>query len=241
MFKAERKRQLSLIATWSVFVMLVLALVYSIFGTIAIETGRAPLARGHLFTRPPTDYVKILLQSLLGLAIIFLPALMRKKLRLNFTDGMQIIFVFFLYGAIILGETMSYYRKYSNWDTMLHTLSGVLLGAFGFTFIDMLNDHEKVRLNLPAGFVSIFSFCFAVTLGVFWEMIEWVMDLVMDLDMQQYRSWAGAILAGRAAVYDTMKDLLVDALGAAVIALAGYFMIRKKIRQRGRVDKYAIG
>jgi hypothetical protein len=42
--------------------------------------------------------------------------------------------------------------------------------------------------------------------------------------MQQYISPDGTVLIGHYAVIDTMKDLIVDALGALVISIVGYIV-----------------
>ncbi|MDR1326674.1 MAG: hypothetical protein LBK00_11630 [Treponema sp.] len=38
----------------------------------------------------------------------------------------------------------------------------------------------------------------------------------------------GIILIGKAAIFDTMKDLIVDTLGALLVCIIGYFMIKNK-------------
>ena len=54
---------------------------------------------------------------------------------------------------------------------------------------------------------------FAVTLGVFWEIYEFIADnLVPGLDMQVVET----------GTTDTMVDMIVNTIGAAVVALLGY-------------------
>lgn len=80
---------------------------------------------------------------------------------------MMFLYTIFLYCAIYLGEVKSFYYEVPHWDTILHTFSGAMLGALGFLFVTLLNKNEKVQMNLSPLFVVDFSFCFAVTLGVF--------------------------------------------------------------------------
>ena len=42
------------------------------------------------------------------------------------------------------GELQSYFIKYSNWDTILHTSSGFLCAAVGFSLVDLLNRSRCV-------------------------------------------------------------------------------------------------
>jgi hypothetical protein len=51
---------------------------------------------------------------------------------------------------------------------------------------------------------------------------------MMGLNMQQYISWEGEILVGHAALVDTMKDIIVDVIGAFVICLGGYIMHKRR-------------
>jgi uncharacterized membrane protein YjdF len=141
---------------------------------------------------------------------------------------MHIFFTLFLYGAIILGEVQGYYRKYFHWDTVLHTLSGAMLGSVGFSIIDIINKNEKINLGLSDGFMSFFSFCFAVMLDTLWEIIEFIMDIFMDLNMQQYILPDGTVLVGHFALFDTMKDLIVDVLGALAISIIGYILLKMR-------------
>ena len=222
-----KNRKMVVFITNLVFILLVLSLLYGIIGIVCSSLG-ITLVHHLVYNRPNEEYIKIVLQSLLGMILLFLPSIFQKRIKMTSTDGMQIMFVLFLFAAIILGEVRDFYRKFQYWDTLLHTFSGAMLGAFGFSFIDILNDNKDIKIALSAKFVSVFSFCFAITIDTFWEILEFVMDLLMDLNMQQYMLHDGTILIGKAAVFDTMKDLIVDTLGALVICIIGYFMIKNR-------------
>ena len=45
--------------------------------------------------------------------------------------------------------------------------------------------------------------------------------------MQKYATETGELLIGRAALMDTMTDLIVDSIGALAISIIGYFSIRR--------------
>ena len=135
-------------------------------------------------------------------------------------------------GCIILGEVQGYYRKFYHWDTVL---SGGMLSSFGFCIIDIINKSKRINLGLSDWFMSFFSFCFAIMLDTLWEIIEFIMDMFMDLNMQQYILPDGTILAGHYAVVDTMKDLIVDVLGALFICIIGYILLKR--RRNKMVDK----
>jgi hypothetical protein len=72
--------------------------------------------------------------------------------------------------------------------------------------------------------LALFSFCFALSLGALWEIFEFGMDSFLDLGMQKN------------SLVDTMWDLIVDTVGAAVVSLSGYFYV--KYKKRGGVFHY---
>ena len=67
-----------------------------------------------------------------------------------------------------------------------------------------------------------------MTLGVFWEIYEFTFDGILRLNMQKFMLENGTQLIGRAALLDTMKDLIVDCLGAFIMSFVGYLSLRYK-------------
>jgi flagellar biosynthesis protein FliR len=207
--------------------MLDLSFVYGAVGLAVTLAGRRLITARHT-----SDYVKVILECLLGVAALFLPSALERNFKIMFPNAMHIFFVVFLYAAIILGEVQGFYRRFFHWDTVLHALSGAMLASFGFSIIDIINRSERINLGLSDRFMSFFSFCFAVMLDTLWEIVEFCMDAVLALNMQQYILPDGTVLSGHAAVVDTMKDLIVDVLGALCISVIGYILLKKR-RQAG--------
>lgn len=67
--------------------------------------------------------------------------------------------------------------------------------------------------------VSTFGFAFAGVCGVFWEFWEFLCDSAADMNLQRYATSAGKLLVGRAALMDTMGDLLTNTIGAIVMGI----------------------
>ena len=103
-----------------------------------------------------------------------------------------------------------------------------MLGALGFSFVSLLNRQQQIPVQLTPVFVSLFAFCFAITLGVFWEIYEFTFDALLGLNMQKFALESGELLVGRNALTDTMKDLIVDSIGAFVMSVIGYISLRYK-------------
>ncbi|MDR2444840.1 MAG: hypothetical protein LBD44_02730 [Spirochaetaceae bacterium] len=221
------KSRFRVIVTYIVLCSLIFSALYAIAGTVLTAIDRTPLA---VFFGQGRDYGLMLLQCLLGLAVLFLPGLLERRCKVVIENFVYIFFVVFLYAAIILGEVHDFYYRVPHWDTLLHACSGIMLGAIGVSAIDILNSSKKVRLNLSEGCIALFSFFFAVALGAIWEIYEYSMDLFFGFNMQRHRLENGVQLVGQLALYDTMKDLIVDVLGAAAICIVGYLVLKRKNR-----------
>ncbi len=219
------------IVSYFVLITLLISIVFIIIAMIL-----APVSNdGNLpYERIKSDYVLMLLQCILGVIAMFLPSFLLKKLKIQIPSYMLLFYVIFLYSAIYLGEVRSFYYNVPHWDTILHTFSGVMLGALGFSFVTILNRTESIPLNLSPLFVAVFSFCFAVTLGVIWEVYEFSADGLINTNMQKFALESGENLIGRNALADTMKDLIVDSIGAFVMSAIGYISLKYK---KGWVEK----
>ena len=121
----------------------------------------------------------------LTLLLFTLPSLIEHKLKIEFPDTLEIIILLFIYAAEILGEIRSYYTAFPAWDTMLHTLNGFLCAAVGFSLIDILNRNDRFKFSLSPLYLSLFAFCFSMTIGVLWEFFEFSMDHFFGMDMQK--------------------------------------------------------
>ena len=122
---------------------------------------------------------------LLTLLLFLLPAFVNRRFNIQLPDTLEVIILFFIFAAEILGEINAYYVKYDFWDTMLHTMNGFLAAAIGFSLVDVLNRSERTMFNLSPLFVAMVAFCFSMTIGVLWEFVEYFADNVLLLDMQK--------------------------------------------------------
>ena len=193
--------------------------------------------------RLKSDYALMLLQCILGMIVMLLPGILQRRLKLVIPSGMVIAFAVFLYCAVYLGEVHYFYFRIPHWDTLLHIFSGFALGAVGLSVLGLLNKSESVPVSLSPAFVAIFAFCFAVSLGTIWEIYEFTVDSIADLNMQKYMLESGEALVGQAALMDTMKDIIVDTLGALAISITGYVSMKRKTgwleRLQLRIDRPA--
>ena len=117
--------------------------------------------------------------------------------------------------SLFFGEVLDFYYRYWWWDILLlHAQSGFLLGITGFLLVYVLNANENINFDLSPGFIALFAAMFAVSMGTIWEIFEYLMDQSFNLNMQ------------KSGLHDTMSDLIVDSIGALVIAVMGYGFLK---------------
>lgn len=188
---------------------------------------------------------------LLTLVLFFIPSFVNKKLHIALPGPLEIIILLFIVASEILGEVGEYYINIPHWDTMLHTVNGFLMGAIGFSMIDILNQNEKFHFKTTPLFVAVVAVCFSMTIGVLWEFFEFSMDVFLNTDMQKDTILNvissvninpdgvnkpvkvivdSEVLNGGEYVfngyldiglYDTMKDLIVNFIGALAFSIVG--------------------
>ena len=176
--------------------------------------------------------------GILTLILFMVPQFIDKKLGVTIPVGLETVILIFIFSAEILGEINAFYVKIPVWDTILHTTNGFLMAAIGFALID--------------------SFCFSMTVGVLWEFFEFSMDWFFGLDMQKdwivpainsvklnptganipiHVDVQSVVINGETwnlggyldiGIVDTMKDLMVNFVGAVVFSVIGILYLKHR-------------
>ena len=178
--------------------------------------------------RSSSDYVLMIVQCVLGAIAVNIPTVLSKHLNVRIPVLIYILFLIFLYCAIFLGEVGSFYYIVPHWDDILHLFSSMMTGFFGYMLVAILNGHKNAKVNLSPTFIAIFAFCFSVTIGAVWEIYEFSIDGLLGLNSQKFRLEDGVELIGRNALTDTMKDIIVDCLGALAATILGWTSMLKR-------------
>jgi hypothetical protein len=155
------------------------------------------------------------------LIVTLLPSFLARGLDLFVPPELELMTIGFVFASVFLGETRDYYGRFWWWDLLLHGTSGGLLGVLGFLLVYVLNATPRIELRMRPRFLALFAFCFAVTTGTAWEIFEFGVDRIFGTTMQKptYGDASGLM--------DTMEDLIVDAIGAAIVVLLGYRSARR--------------
>lgn len=125
------------------------------------------------------------LLCILTLFLLLLPQIVQVMFRVDLPSRMEIVLLCFVFSAEILGEVQAFYQRIPCWDTLLHTASGFLCAAIGFSLVEILNNKPNLKFELSPAFMALVALCFSTTIGVLWEFFEFGMDQVFLLDMQK--------------------------------------------------------
>lgn len=201
--------------------------------------------------------------GVLTLLLFMVPRLLDKSLGVTIPVGLETVILIFIFSAQILGEINAFYVKIPIWDSILHTTNGFLMAAIGFALIDLFNRSDKFSIKMSPYFVAFFAFCFSMTVGVLWEFFEFSMDWFFGTDMQKdwivstinsvklnptganvpiHVDVSSVVINGETwnlggyldiGIVDTMKDLMVNFVGAVVFSIIGILYLKQ--RNKGKL------
>ena len=146
------------------------------------------------------------------LLLTFTPAMIERQLHVTLPVEFTLLTCIFLFASFVLGEVRDFYERFWWWDLALHGVSALLLGFIGFLAVYVF--HMTRRIEIKPFYIAVFTFCFAVTIGALWEILEFFADWYLGTNMQ------------KSGIVDTMSDQIIDALGAFVAATMGFFYVR---------------
>ena len=169
-----------------------------------------------LFTQSWNMVFLSVMVFILTLIPFFFQSVVNIRLPIGFVGGI----VFFMVGTIFLGEAGDFYERFWWWDAFLHTFSAVGFGIVGVLIVLFLVRGDQVSSSPPSMLV-LMAFSFAVSIGAVWEVFEFGMDQIFGTNMQKN------------GLIDTMYDIIVDIIGAAFGAAAGYIFLKSRRRGRG--------
>lgn len=198
--------------------------------------GAAPLsASARRFTNRATLFIQVWLAAaflvftyrqdwenvfltLAVMGLIVVPAYLLRQSRVYVPPEFQLIAAVFVFLSLFLGSAGDFYYRFWWWDILLHMGSGFLFGVVGWIVMFLLLETDRLPRAIGPALLSVFGICFAVTLGVVWEIVEYGVDLLWPhINMMSHET----------GVADTMHDLIVDTIGALLVGVIGYAYTRR--------------
>ncbi|WP_374435260.1 hypothetical protein [Tabrizicola sp.] len=157
--------------------------------------------------------------TLAALALTALPGQIASRVGLRFPPSFLAAIALFVLATLYLGEVYDFYDRFWWWDLALHFGSAMGFGILGFLMVFMMFQGD--RYAAPPWAVGVLSFCFAMTVGVLWEIFEYAMDTLFGFNMM------------KSGLPDTMGDFMVNTLGAALAAVAGVIYLLDRAGRLG--------
>lgn len=151
------------------------------------------------------------------LAMIWIPyILLWCRVKFDFTT--LIVYQVFIFLVTMVGTVWNVYNMVGWYDTVIHFLSGVLIGFIGYSLITL---NSKARLEYF--WLFIFIVAFTMLCGGVWEIYEFTGDSLWGSNMQVYKGFFE-----QDALFDTMIDIICDFGGSLIAAICCMFIEKSK-------------
>lgn len=166
---------------------------------------------------------------LLSLLLLYLPSIIERKLEMRLPTALEITVIVFIFASEILGEIACFYVTVPFWDKAMHTVSGFIYAAVGYSMADILNRDKRISFHLSPVFLAVVAFCFSMTIGALWEIFEFSVDNLFMKDMQKdtviSRITSVTLVATRSNIPITISGITDAAVNGESLGLGGYLDI----------------
>ena len=148
-------------------------------------------------------------QGLATAAAMSVPFLLEAGRRLRVPPITKTVMFVFIFCGMFLGSVNELYYRFFWWDSTLHFLSGPAAGLAAYSIVLASRRRPDGSAGISHAVSLLLIFCFIMTIGAVWEIVEYRTGyLPGDEHARATRTAAGC--------FDTMTDILLNTLGAAV-------------------------
>lgn len=144
--------------------------------------------------------------AVLSLLVSLIPSLLKRDLQLVLPLELNFLIVLSLFLHVV-GGFSGLYDQVTGWDHITHAMSASLIGVLGFIVVVTIDKYAQ-SIHLPRPFLAFFIVMFTMAMGVLWEIVEYVNDVLTGSRLQY-------------GLTDTMVDLLFDGFAGFVVGIAG--------------------
>ena len=177
------------------------------------------------------------LQYVVILAILTLPIVLRKRFMIQIPLIITVMCAMFGFVAMVMGDGLNFYGKYSWWDSVLHLFSSCVLAFVGLWIITIIFDKQEQLVLSNKLFLSLYVLIFGLSCGAMWEICEYAYDAFFGTNTQQFMATTTASitsandipLCGHEALRDTMTDIILDLVGSLLMSIYVFFRYDKLI------------
>ena len=204
--------------------------------TIGIGTGNVV----YLYYQPNITINALIfctLQYVVILVILTLPIVLRKRFMIQIPLMITVMCALFGFVAMVMGDGLNFYGKYSWWDSVLHFFSSCVLAFVGLWIITIIFEKQDQLVLSNKLFLSLYVLIFGLSCGAVWEVCEYAYDAFCGTNTQQFMATTTASittaedipLCGHDALRDTMTDLILDLVGSLLMSVYFFFRYDKLI------------
>ena len=187
----------------------------------------------------PTEIIFRGMQLVLMVLLLQAPSVVQMRYRIEVPPLLSAVVLLFAFTALVLGDGLDFYGRFTWWDKLLHAESGILLSMVAMWLIHVIMARNAKYIYFNKYFLVLFLMMFSLGMGALWEILEYTYDSIAHTNSQQFMaSTTSSIilptdiaLQGHDALRDTMTDLILDLAGASLVAVYGLFN-HEKIVQR---------
>ena len=185
----------------------------------------------------PEKVIEHIALCVLAILLMHIPVGMYSKLNFHVPTPIHILIAFLIVAHCVLGEVYRFYDYILMFDKALHITAGIVIAVCGFSLVHAFNKTSDGEARLSPFLLVLFSFCFSVTLLTLWEIFEYGVDWCFGTNMQRWQDGLPELNADTkkrfvtnargTGLADTMTDLIVGTIGAAIICVLGGYGFRK--------------
>lgn len=158
------------------------------------------------------DQSRLVSIGVFGGIVCFIPPALRLARVVELPGPLVVIIVASIFFHAF-GLITDSYNRLANYDTLTHTLSSMTVGVLVFYAMLVIQHYGGSRINFTGRGLSVFTVMIALAFSVYWEVMEYASD-VFTGSVTQYSP------------YDTLTDLMCDALGTVLASLWVWYYMR---------------
>lgn len=157
------------------------------------------------------------LLALVALVVTFIPTFLRAKYDINTPWWLEFLIVLAFFLDVIVGSELRVYTTVTGFDWFTHLLGTFIISLIAFSIVFALKVTKVIKVSV--GMIWFFTVVFALAVGGFYEILEFVTDLIFGSNSQVNLT-------------NTMLDLVFDLIGGIITATLGaYFLTRYQGRK----------
>ena len=148
----------------------------------------------------------------------------------------EIMIMGFAFMSTALSTTYGFYALIPEWDSIVHTVSGMVFSAMGLCLAHLI-FRDRLEGKHQALVFILFAFLIALAVGYLWEIFEYTADAVIENNLQCYRNGIVKDLGNGTYIVnslrgtgliDTLTDMIVNCAGAVGFLLVFLILFLKK-------------